>query len=240
MALLPPMFAQNRTYSARVLRRFVQAVGPEGILLGYLTIPTTPVPTMAVVVSAGAAFIEGDDQADQGAYFVVSEDFVPLPLAPADPINARVDRVVLRVRDPQAGGPAGDDATLEVLTGTPAAVPTPQPIPDTAIGIADILVPAEADFIVPQNITDIRVFSPVSPEAFRSINTNDDVNIVDPQDGDLFKYNSATSQWENGAGELAGLNDVDIAGVLQGDILHYDGTQWVNRKPADPFFLMGA
>jgi hypothetical protein len=69
--------------------------------------------------------------------------------APASPgTGNRTDSVVLRVRDSQAGGAAGDDAVLEVIEGTA--------IPSTAVLLATIARSAGEAAILAAAITDVR------------------------------------------------------------------------------------
>jgi len=211
VSLLPPIFQQNREYSARVARQFLDFLGDEGVVgsAAFLVSQRDAGAAMAVDVAAGKAFVAGDDQANQGTYLCVSEAVTELPIAAADLSDDRIDRVILRVRDPNSGGPAGDDAVLQVLTGTPAAAPVPPALPDTAISLATVLVAASATSIVDADITDVR---PSSSTPLRAV--------------------------------LADLNDVVITSPEEGEVLTYDGSEWVNEKPPAPFralfFLMGA
>jgi hypothetical protein len=146
--------------------------------------------------------------------------------------------VVLQVRDPNAGGAAGDDVIFVVLTGTPAAVPAAPSIPDTAISLATVLVPAAAASIVNANITDTRTKAVAGiPLDLGNIT---DVDITSVTDGDILQYDSGAGEWQNVAAEIDRLVDVTITSVKKDDTLHYDGSSWINRKPADPFLLMGA
>ena len=209
MALIPPIFQQNREYSARVTRQFLDLIGTEGVVgSGDLAVSERGAgASMSVDVAAGRAFIAGDDQAFQGSYLIGNEAVVNLPIESADPADARIDRVVLQVRDPNAGGPAGDDVVLVVLTGTPAAAPVAPTTPDSAISLATVAVGAAVTSIFNANITDTRPFTsnPLAPPP-----------------------------------ALDDLTDVDVPSPLKDETLVYDGTMWVNRKPSDPFFLMGA
>ena len=77
-------------------------------------------------------------------------------LAPADPTNARVDRVVLRVDDPTNGGGAVRAGAVEIITGTPSATPALPAVSGTSV-FADL-----ARIDVPRNgggapaVTDLR------------------------------------------------------------------------------------
>ena len=213
MALTPPIFQQNREYSARVTRQFLDLIGTEGVIdPGDLEVAERSAgAAMSVDVAAGRAFIAGDDQAFQGSYLVANEAVVNLPIETADPADSRIDRVVLQVRDPNAGGPAGDDVVLVVLTGTPGAAPVAPTTPDSAISLATVQVSPAAVSIVNADITDTRP-STANP-------------LVPPP-------------------ALDDLTDVELTAPEDGEVLTYDGAEWVNKQPPAPFralfFLMGA
>lgn len=240
MALLPPIFQQNREYSARVTRQFIDMIGTEGVAgASDLEVSERAAgAAMSVEVAPGRAFIIGDDQANQGSYLVANESVLSLPVEAADPNLDRIDRVVLQIRDPNAGGPAGDDVILSVLTGTASVSPVAPATPDSAISLALVEVQADAISITQAEITDERTFStsPLKP-AFDDLT---DVQIGTPLDGEFVRYDTALDLWVNVDVPIGDLDDVDVSSAVTGDTLHYDGAGWVNRKPADPFFLMGA
>ena len=246
MALTPPLFQQNREYSARVTRQFLDLIGTEGVVEadGFEVTERQAGAAMAVEVKPGRAFITGDDQAFQGNYLVANEAVVELPVEGADPADARIDRVVLQVRDPNAGGPAGDDVVFTILTGTPAAVPVAPTLPDTAISLATIEVEAAVSSIFDADITDTRAFAanPLAPPP--ALDDLTDVDASTPGDGDLLQYESGSGSWQSVPGELDRLTDVELTAPEDGEVLTYDGAQWVNQQPPAPFralfFLMGA
>ena len=63
-----------------------------------------------------------------------------------------------------------------------------------------------------------------------------DVNISSPTDGQVLKYDNATSKWVNGTGggggssTLAGLQDVTITSPTSGQVLYFDGDEWINHE----------
>jgi len=211
VALLPPLFQQNRTYSARVTRQFVELIGTEGVIgpTALAVSQRSAGAAMSVDVAAGKAFVAGDDQANQGTYLIVNEATVELPITPADPSNSRIDAVILQVRDPNAGGPAGDDVIVTVLTGTPAASPVPPSVPASAILLASVVVPAAATSITDSDITDERTFAAAGLAG--ALGNLNDVQLTDPLVADqFFQYDGAA--WRNATVSL----------------------------PLDSFFLMGA
>lgn len=152
MTIETPVWLQNGDYPARLDRHFIEQVmaGRERVFDGLAVSENTPSPNTSVRVSAGAAVVEGDDQADQGFYFVRSTAVETVDCGSPPGSGSRTDYVYLRVNDPQATGPAGDNATLEVGTS----------IPDTAVGLCSILRTAGEGGILDANITDIRPLGP--------------------------------------------------------------------------------
>lgn len=153
MALTAPLFLQLGEYSARVTRQLLSIIGTEGVIEGLTVAQRSAGANMSVDVAAGKALIQGDDQSNQGVYLAVNEAVVNLAVVAADPSNPRIDRVVLEVRDTNAGGASGDDANLRVIEGTPGGAPTAPAIPDTAISLATVSVAAAATSITDANIT---------------------------------------------------------------------------------------
>jgi hypothetical protein len=155
----PPTWLQNGSYSARLDRNLVDLFFTEGVLApgagDYEVLETTPV-SNSVAISAGRAVIAGDDEANQGKYLCVSESTLNLALSAAPVSNSRIDLVYLRVNDPVAGGPAGDNATIEVLAGTAAPSPVVPATPTTAIPLAEILRTAGDTYVDQAMITDVR------------------------------------------------------------------------------------
>lgn len=112
-------------------------------------------PNMTVLVAAGAASIPGSLSSSQGNYFVVNDASVTLSISAAHATLARIDIVVVNVRDAQYSG-ADNDAQLQVITGTPASSPVAPTAPDNSITLAQVAVAALATTITTANITDTR------------------------------------------------------------------------------------
>ena len=58
-----------------------------------------------------------------------------------------------------------------------------------------------------------------------------------PSNNQVLKYDTGTSKWVNGTSSasvsnLNDIGDVAITGGSDGDILKYDGSQWLNKKPS--------
>ena len=131
---------QNGSYSGREDRQLLAAMWDEGVLgvAGLKVTQHSPSADMSVDVTVGRAVVDGDDQPFQGSYLVTVTELVNVPLSAAPGSNSRYDRIVLQVRDPDAGGVAGDDAIVTVITGTAAATPTVPAVPASAISLGVI------------------------------------------------------------------------------------------------------
>lgn len=149
MTIEVPIWLQNGTYPARLDRAFIDRVlhGAERVFDG-LDVAQDGTGSFNVTVQPGAAAILGDDTTLQGMYFVrvTAAETIAAPASPG--AGTRTDSIILRVNDPQAGGAAGDNATLEVISGTT--------IPSTAILLATIARSAGEAAILDAAITDRR------------------------------------------------------------------------------------
>lgn len=155
-----PLYMQEGAYSARQDRLVFDVLFTEGVIdMGgdeWLVTERAAGPNMSVDVAPGRAVIDGDDQANQGAYFVRSTGVENVVVAPADLVNPRIDLVVLRVRDSNVIGGANDDAIVDVIEGVPAAVPAAPALPASAIPLASILVPVGMVDVEDADVTDLR------------------------------------------------------------------------------------
>ncbi|MBT6636956.1 MAG: hypothetical protein HOB42_03145 [Candidatus Marinimicrobia bacterium] len=66
----------------------------------------------------------------------------------------------------------------------------------------------------------------------RSLNALDNVSVASPSDGQVLKYNAATSIWEaqedTAKTNLTSLTDITINTPEADHVLQYNGTSWVN------------
>jgi hypothetical protein len=114
----------------------------EGIQNGFAI---TPGGGMSVNIAAGAGFIQGDTQANEGMYWVTSTAVENRVLAPADPTDPRVDLIAARIN-------ANCTWELVIITGTPAPVPVLPALPPTAIQLGTITVTAGLVTVTAGNI----------------------------------------------------------------------------------------
>lgn len=139
MTLEKALWMQNVNYEARADRILFDALWTEGVIdAGFVVSERASGANLSVDVAAGIACIDGDDLADQGSYLVRSTATENVAVTSPPGSDSRIDLVVLRVNDQQAGGAATNDITIEVLAGTPAASPSAPATPDSAIALAEI------------------------------------------------------------------------------------------------------
>jgi hypothetical protein len=102
---------------------------------------------MSVMVQRGTAWING--------YHYTNTTPLDLPIATADGVNPRIDRIVVRWSN------MARSINLAVLVGTPAPSPTPPNITRNAdiweLGIGTVFVPRGAVAITAENISDTRL-----------------------------------------------------------------------------------
>lgn len=145
----------DRRYGADAFaRRFASYIGSGieiiggGILDDELEVSIVPA-SMQSQVNLGAVSIKGY----RGEVY---DTPVVLTHSGADPLNPRIDRVVMELN-------LTDDVraiTPKIVTGTPAATPQPEPLVRTSsiwqLCLATVLIPANVASIPAENITDTR------------------------------------------------------------------------------------
>lgn len=180
MAESNPLFLTNLCVVAADFRRFAAGiVCSEGVAGPFPYVPDVPgnhfsyyTGSLAVTtgasgldlsVLAGSAYIDGDDAADQGVYWVENDAPATLTVGAADPTNPRIDIVVATVRDSDYGG-ANDDWILQVVAGTATVGATltnltgAPSVPTDSILLGYVLVPAlfAGPFVNATHIKDAR------------------------------------------------------------------------------------
>jgi microcystin-dependent protein len=146
------------TYPARLDRMLAYQTFTEGVLSGFLVSQRALGANMTLDISAGYAVIYGDDQANQHAYVINDDaaDLSAVTIAAAPGSQSRIDLVYVRINDPNAGGPAGNNFTFGVVTGTAAASPTVPALPTSAIPLATVLIAVGNSSVIDSMITDTR------------------------------------------------------------------------------------
>lgn len=180
-----PYVIQALSHPADNFRRALAfaAHGQQGVrdsVSGDLSVSQNGTPNMSVNVAAGQALINGtQNTTSQGAYEMLNDATVNLAIAASDPTNPRIDIVCASVQDAAYSG-ASNQALLQVVTGTPAASPSPPATPANSIVLAQVAVAANATSITNGNITDKRpVFGSLfHAEAYLSANQSIPNNTV--------------------------------------------------------------
>lgn len=153
-----PAWVQALTYAAADDRQVLRTLfSGAGVVPGTLAVAQNGTPNMSVNVAAGQAVIARSSSTPQDYYVAESPNAATnLVIATSDPTNPRIDLIIIRVNDAQYSGGV-NNATVEVVTGTPAGSPVQPATPNTALLLATVAVAASAATIVNANITDKRV-----------------------------------------------------------------------------------
>lgn len=223
MALETPIWLQGGTYSARLDRSLLDAIFTEGVInpgggdLGAVQRAAGANDTVDVAV--GAAVISGDDEPNQGKYYIRNTLVQNVAFLPAPGSNARIDLLVLQINDPTAGGTAGNNAVFRVIEGTVNVAPVPPAVPATAVPLAEVLRTALDTTITDAMITDRRLAS-----STQTYTVNSQFEILTTAERDAL------------VSEFAGQT---IFNSTDNVVQVYDGTDWVNVEPSvDPIPLI--
>lgn len=171
MALLTrmPMYIQSQGFSGLEGRLGITAMfgrptttmnRPGGVVPGYAgQFAVTAGPGLAVTVATGAAQVTGGS-AGQADYILTADEPTILDLAEADPSSARVDAVIIRIRDDEWGDDLEDTGPyLDIVTGVPGAGAPSMPAGATVLKLAEVTVAAGATTVSGGGIADKRRWS---------------------------------------------------------------------------------
>lgn len=145
MAVTLPLFMNGVSYSAEAERQGfagLVAQASAGVARTGILGPAPAVTLSGATVKVGA--FKGAIGSTKGVYLVAAEGVTDATgtVAAADQTNARLDRVVLEVLDPDNGITGGTKVgRLRVITGTAAAIPTLPALPALAMHVATVQVP---------------------------------------------------------------------------------------------------
>lgn len=146
MTIQVPNWLQAGTYSAKLDRQLIAAQFDEGVMtpLSLRVSQSAGGANMGVTVSAGRAYVKGDDEPNQGTYMVLVDADEAVTWPPAPGSDSRIDVLGLQVNDPNAGSvntPA-NAAVLTVVTGAPSSSPLPPAFPKSFLPLQRVVVPA--------------------------------------------------------------------------------------------------
>jgi hypothetical protein len=148
-------------HHARVYRGMLAGLTGVGVARSdyFAVSERSGTPDMSVDVSAGTAFVQAQaSDTPDGRYCVVSDDTVNVGIPAADATNARIDLIIIEVRNASEVSGVDDDWRLRVVMGTPAAVPVePAVDADIFMVLARVAVPANATAITNSDVTDRRI-----------------------------------------------------------------------------------
>ena len=152
----PPLYMESGCYTAEDDRNLTRAlICAEGVHdlrgLSMAVVARSPA-IMGIRVGTGSAFVQGDSATFQGMYYVLNAGSVDMPIDPADPTDARIDRVVARVHDSQYDAGPLDEWRLEVISGMPSPAPAAPALPPSSVHLGYVTVPAGATSIVAGNV----------------------------------------------------------------------------------------
>lgn len=250
----PSLFLQAGSHPAEHFRQLLQTIanGQEGVLgEGDLAVTQNGTPNMSVNVAAGKAFILGDESALQGSYFVHNDAVKNVPLAAADGTNARIDRIVARVRDAEYSG-AVNAWAIEAIAGTPSSSPVAPALPSNAITLATVSVPALDTTIETAQITDQRfrcnIGGPViCTSSTRPLNPVEGMQIYETDTDTFYVHSGAiwlpreivyTAAQTSGLAETTGYKDVAGCSLTlpPGRWLLWARQQWAVSTAAARFY----
>ncbi|MFF8607631.1 hypothetical protein ACF06X_16980 [Streptomyces sp. NPDC015346] len=97
---------------------------------------------MTATVYTGRAVIQGTNA--EGAYPVALDQDTSITFADGDPLNPRIDLVVLRVYDNDVESPGRHEAVVEIVRGQPKAAPEKPAVPPRSLALFSVKVKAGA------------------------------------------------------------------------------------------------
>ena len=143
-----------------------------------------------------------------------------------------IDNVPIDVYVPSSGG-SGDEVSWTQVLGTGTKIGTITINGDPT----DVYAPAPIDVVANPSesatagdLTKLKVGSSIysipSGGSGGASNLSDlsDVTITNVQNGQIIKWNSTTSKWENVTSQLNDLSDVNVSSPSDGQVLKYDST----------------
>ncbi len=167
MAFDDPIWLQDVDYAARLDRGLIEAFGSEGVV--YATDGNLKVRQRAaganysVDLDIGRVIVAGDDQPTQGSYFGHNKATLNVPMDAPPGSNSRIDLVIVRIYDTQAGGASppttGAYINAEIVKGDASASPVWPTVPASAYVLASVLIASGAPSYTDAMITDQRALA---------------------------------------------------------------------------------
>jgi hypothetical protein len=174
MALItPPSWLQNGSYTAQNDRLNANATwATTGVRrTGDLAVTQSGVPAMSVSIAAGWGVIVGNFTTNVGTYGFYNDGAVTATITTADATFPRIDLVCITVNDSAYTGSL-NSVVVQVVAGTPAAVPVAPATPTNSLALARVAVAAGVTTILNANITDVRTRANIVEATFTSSTTS--------------------------------------------------------------------
>src|ERR1700761_2908113 len=111
---------------------------------------------LGLTVNPGFTLVQSSTAANGGTYATCLDTAATLTCQTADLVNPRVDVVCVTVTD---NGDATSKAVVQIITGTPAPVPSAPALPANSSALCQVTVPANATSLTGGNLQDVRMFS---------------------------------------------------------------------------------
>lgn len=141
----------------RLINDVLLEEGVVGVLDGSFEVAQDTGANMQIKVGSGAAGDKAVVSRDGRVYIGEHQSAtVTLVVAASDPSDARIDRVIYRTYDDEADSSGNTYSDVEIVEGTPDAVPVAPALPDGAISLATFDVGAGVTAITDSDITDLR------------------------------------------------------------------------------------
>lgn len=228
----PPSWLQNGSHPAENDRLTSTGVlwATSGVAdFAAMTVAQSATPGMSVTITGGHAVIAGTETAQQGFYIAYNDATVTVAIAPADPAQARIDRIVISVQDSYYSG-ANNQVIYQAVTGTPSGSPVPPAIPANSLSLGLVAVAAGATSITNANITDTRVQAKLKDSIFRAQATQANTILVDgisAQTGKAIRVNDSTGTQKFAIG-------------IDGTLTFQDGSTQTTAATFDPNIVLNA
>jgi hypothetical protein len=156
---LPTPTSGDKKITPTVDRRARYSHLTAGVLAtgdGQVTAAPTPDMTVRVAAISGALIDDGVSFGDGKYWFESDAQATVGPVTASDPGNPRIDLIVAKVQDTDAGD-GSLTPQLTYITGTPAASPAAPAVPARCLALAEVRIDAAATTITSGKITDRRV-----------------------------------------------------------------------------------
>jgi hypothetical protein len=150
----PPSWLQAGTYTAKADRLGISGLlSQPGVTSSTsMQVTQTLTPSMSILVTAGSCYIKNTFGLYQGYYSVTNDATVTIALNASHPNFGRIDLVVCHVYDGSYSG-SSNYADIEVIPGDPSPAPAAPTLPDNAIILATITVPALSSSVINSRIS---------------------------------------------------------------------------------------